>query len=95
MNNRIKVSPKKNYTSSHTIWSSNQFFRDNKEVVFEHDEYGITFRVPSIEDEHSRRNVYPNGLAGFTLSVYDVDLKQGTFYLDVEESDCDRVVFNY
>tara|TARA_R110002012_G_scaffold209174_1_gene379508 strand:+ start:236 stop:550 length:315 start_codon:yes stop_codon:yes gene_type:complete len=97
--NTITISARKNSNTSFNLWSSNDFFTENKEVVFEHDEYGISFRTTSIDDTKNVRPVYLNNYKGknksYSLCVYNETIKTGVFYLDEEESDCDKVVFNY
>jgi hypothetical protein len=93
--NTIKVANRKNYATSFNLWSSNDFFRDNKEVVFESDDYGFSFRVASIDDVKGIRAIYDNSKTSYSLGLYDADIKTGVFYVDEEESNEDILVFNY
>ena len=93
--NTIKVSSRKNYPTSFNMWSSNDFFRDNKEVVFESDDYGFSFRVASIDDTEGIRPIYDNSKTSFSLGVFNVDIKNGVFTIDKEESNEDIIYFNY
>ena len=95
LENSIKVSARKNYPTSFNLWSSNDFFRDNKEVVFENDEWGFSFRVASIDDVKGIRAIYDNSKTSYSLGLYDADIKTGVFYVDEEESNDDKIVFNY
>ena len=93
--NTIKVSARKNYPTSYNMWSSNDFFRDNKEVVFENDEWGFSFRVASIDDVKGIRPIYDNSKTSYSLGVQDVELENGVFYVDEEESNEDILIFYY
>jgi hypothetical protein len=93
--NSIKVSSRENYPTSFNLWSSNDFFRDNKEVVFENDEWGFSFRIASIDDVKGIRAVYDNSKSSYSLGLYDTNINTGVFYVDEEESNEDKIVFSY
>jgi len=92
--NKIRIGSRKNYPSSYSIWTSNYFFKDNKEVVFDFDDWGVSFRIASIADTKTR-NVYNNKDKSFIINVYDVNLTEGILILDEEESTEDQIFFNY
>jgi hypothetical protein len=95
MSNSIRIARRKNYPNSYNIWTSHDFFKHNKEVIFEFDEWGVSFRAASISDETGHRTIYPNSKQGYSLGVFDVDIKEGVFYIDEEESNEDKIYFNY
>lgn len=92
--NTIRIGSRKNYPNSYSIWTSNDFFAENKELVFEHDEWGISFRIASIADTQTRK-VYNNNEKSFVINVFDVNLIEGVLTLDEEESTQDQIFFNY
>lgn len=90
----IRIGSRKNYPNSFNIWTANDFFAENKEVVFEHDEWGVSFRIASIADTQTRK-VYNNNDKSYVINVFEVNLIEGVLTLDEEESTEDQIFFNY
>ena len=90
----IKITPRKNYHQSFNLFTNHPFFRLHKELVFDHDEYGVSFRMPSIDDTDTI-NVYENGLSCSSLNVFGKDIQHGILLFDEEYSGEDIVYFDY
>ena len=90
----LKITPRKNYHQSFNLFTNHPFFRLHKELVFDHDEWGVSFRVPSIDDTESI-NVHENGLSCSLLNVFGKDIQHGILLYDDDYSDDDHVYFTY
>lgn len=95
MENKLKITPLKNYNNCFGIYSSHPFFEDKDEVVFNHDEFGISFRSVSIDDVNTI-SVYKGEYKCYRLNLQYVDLQQyGYLTFDESESNEDQIYFNY
>ena len=90
----LKITPRKNYHQSFNLFTNHPFFRLHKELVFNHDEWGVSFSVPSIDDTDTI-NVYENGLSCSSLNVFGKDIQHGILLFDDDYSDDDTVWFTY
>tara|TARA_R110000751_G_scaffold124978_2_gene226477 strand:+ start:695 stop:967 length:273 start_codon:yes stop_codon:yes gene_type:complete len=85
---------KQQRTGAFKIYSTDPFFKINKIIVFESDEYGFSFRVPSIDDTEYN-TASSNGVNGFVLTVRSEMLIDGIYEVDQEESNEDELMVNY
>ena len=85
---------KQKKTGAYKIYSSDKFFKINKIIVFESDEYGFSCRVPAIDD-NKLNTASSNGLNGFVLTVRSEILIDGIYEVDESESNEDELRINY
>ena len=91
----LKISRRKDSQNGYTFSTSHDFFKDNKEVVFSSDQYGVSFRVPSIDDI-IRQPVHKNGNISYSMTIYNKeDVYTGVLEFDEEDSTDDEVYFLY
>tara|TARA_R110001632_G_scaffold27493_3_gene73784 strand:+ start:73 stop:357 length:285 start_codon:yes stop_codon:yes gene_type:complete len=90
----LKITPRKNYHQSFNLFTNHPFFRLHEELVFDHDEWGVSFRVPSIDDTDTIK-VYENGLSCSSLNVFGKDIQHGILLYDEDYSDDDTIYFTY
>lgn len=96
MKTELTISPLKHYNNCFGIYSSHTWFKDVEEVVFDHDEYGVSFRVVGIDDDINTLSVYSNDNGCYRLNLQYVDLHQyGRLLFDESESTEDQIYFNY
>ena len=92
MNNLITV--KKTKTTSFKVYGNFDFFKKNRNIVFDFDDYGFSFRVPSISDDYTIM-VSKNGVNGSVITIPCEYLKTGRFKMNQDHSDEDKIVFDY
>ena len=91
----LKITPIKHYNNCFGVYSSHPFFNDKDEVVFSHDQYGVSFRVSGIDDVNTI-SVYSNDNGCHRLNLQYVDLYQyGVLTFDESDSTEDQIYFNY
>ena len=90
----LTITQRKDSQQGFNLYSSNLFFKNKKEVVFDYDDWGVYFRIPSIDDDNTI-NIHKNGLNSYQVSIYNVDLTVGNLILDESESNEDEIYFNY
>tara|TARA_R110002012_G_scaffold241693_2_gene415979 strand:+ start:3224 stop:3514 length:291 start_codon:yes stop_codon:yes gene_type:complete len=95
MKKDLTISPLRNYNNCFGIYTCNPWFKNKEEVVFSHDQYGVSFRVVGIDDVETL-SVYSNDNGCYRLNLQYVDLHQyGRLVFDYEDSTEDQIYFDY
>lgn len=91
----ITIGLKKNYLETFFIWSSHEFFKNNKDIIFEADDFGFRFIVPSIDNQLKTTAVCKNGISCHAMTITSGFIKHGKYQIDLEESNEDQLIVNY
>ena len=91
----LKITPLKHYNNCFGLYTSHPFFIGKEEVVFTHDEYGLSFRSVGIDDVDTV-SVYTNEYNCHRMNLQYVDLHQyGVLTFNEEDSTEDEIYFDY
>lgn len=95
MDEFITIGLKKNSIETFNLWGSHEFFKNNKDVIFEADEYGMRFIVPGIDNHKKTTAVCKNGKCCHVMTVTSEFITNGKYKIDLEESTEDVLIVNY
>ena len=94
MKKELTISPVKHYNNCFGIYTCNPWFEGKEEIIFTHDEYGVSFRVVGIDDDIDTVSVYAGEYESYRLNLQYVDLHQhGRLTFDHDDSTEDQILF--